>query len=134
MDGARALATRLRRRIHLSVAKNDLDMLCDAIDQLYDDESPLRHTGEVKSLANYAPMVEAYILARLHSPEDSAIRRETHLNLLHTHAAFGMSRGDYETILRQCDTITDAASDEWCKGTGLEGLVKPQRHARLFVD
>lgn len=132
--GERSLATALRMRLHRAVADDDLHTLWDVLDQLYHDSaSPLLTDGSVAHTRGYAPVVECTIAARLLRP-GTAVETEMALSFENTRAQFGVSDDDYEAILRQLDTLSDVESDQWCRGTCMESLVKPGRFARFFRD
>lgn len=125
-----------RRRIHNCVARNDMNGLRKAINELYDKtESPLISSGGVKRIESFAAMVEAWILAVVLRP-NTALAREMCLNVMHTHVSFGMSNEDYLMISNQVESCSpdEFSTTEWCKGTALEGIAKPTRHIKLFAD
>ena len=141
---ARDVATIHRKKMHGAVAEDNLSKLREAVHNLYDDKvSPL--LGKNKSVNSdvraYAPVVEAYVLATLFLDEDSDVREECTLNFLHTHIAFGLSKQDYDAIVKQVVELGDDDGDDmwpllrsvdWCVNTPLHKFVKPWRHENLF--
>ena len=129
-------AARRRKSLHRAIADRSIEAMRKALHDLYVDEaSPLREMGNIKRVETYAPVVEATILAHAHARQ-TALCHEMRLNLLHTHAKFGIAEEDYGVIEAQLDRLdddhVDARDVDWCAGTCLHGKVKPWRHERLF--
>jgi len=122
-----------RKALHRAIANGDLEAMREAIHGLYVDEASPLLKGEVRRIETYAPIVEAAIVARIYAP-GTLVSREMDLNLLHTHAKFGVPTQDYEAIVAQLDQLdeTDASTIDWCVGTCLHERVKPFRHKNLF--
>lgn len=120
-----------RVALHRAIVSKDLEAMRVAIHNLYVDESsPL---CEVRRIDTYAPIVEATILARIYAPA-LPVYREMKLNLLHTHAKFGLSTEDYEVIVAQIDQCDEHNPHgiDWCVGTALHGRVNPFRYKKWF--
>lgn len=134
----RAEAAVLRKALHRSVARRDLEDLRKALHDLYANEtSPLKQMGDIKRVETYAPMVEAAILACVYAPE-TMLHKEMLLNLKHTHAKFHVPDDQYEKILTQLESLQmqgiDAHTVDWCADTCLHDIVKPFRHIQLFKN
>lgn len=144
-DGAaaRRAASVCRKQLHAAIARRDIEDVRRELTQIYDSRtSPLLKTGGIRRIQAFAPFVEAFLLTFAFEAEadgeGSELLQEMQLNFHHTHEAFGLTQADYDCVVKTADSLRGAGMaglvnhGVFCKGTSLEGLVKPLRHESMF--